>query len=384
MFSLLAEAQELERNDKIILADIPGYITLKGDFHMHTVFSDGHVWPTFRVREAENDGLDIIALTEHTGNSRVSHDYDVDHDVIKKDISYDIAKTQPKNQVLIIKGAEISPGVPPFHNNAIFIQKADDIPIDYLEMGDKYVMKKNATREELMAPFLEVKRQGGFVFYNHPMHLRQFYNWEKAENKDVFTDFHKELLEMGILGGVEVVNGGRYNSMAHRIAEKYRLTMFADSDAHHDIGFKDSHRPMTLVFAKSKTEEAVKDAILNGRTMIYHKDFLIGRIREAEPFFKSAIKLEAKMDKYKNMPILKVKILNKTDVPYKITFHSDYIVQNLPMQRTTLIPHDNTEIMIGPLWDKPKEINLEIEIQSILVSPDNSLKTEFKIPVPTK
>jgi len=118
--------------------------------------------------------------------------------------------------------------------------------------------------------------------------------------------------------------------------------------------------------------------------MIYHRDFLIGRIREAEPFFKSAIKLEAKMDKYKNMPILKVKILNKTDVPYKITFHSDYIVQNLPMQRTTLIPHDNTEIMIGPLWDKPKEINLEIEIQSILVSPDNSLKTEFKIPVPTK
>ena len=27
------------------LPDIPGYITLKGDFHMHTPFSDGTVWP---------------------------------------------------------------------------------------------------------------------------------------------------------------------------------------------------------------------------------------------------------------------------------------------------------------------------------------------------
>jgi len=32
---------------------------------MHTVFSDGHVWPSFRVNEAIRDGLDVISLTEH-------------------------------------------------------------------------------------------------------------------------------------------------------------------------------------------------------------------------------------------------------------------------------------------------------------------------------
>src|SRR5918996_2544961 len=45
--------------------DLPGLKTLKGDFHLHTVFSDGRVWPTVHVQEAWRDGLDVIALTEH-------------------------------------------------------------------------------------------------------------------------------------------------------------------------------------------------------------------------------------------------------------------------------------------------------------------------------
>ena len=45
--------------------DLPGFRTLKGDFHLHTVFSDGNVWPTVHVQEAWRDGLDVIALTEH-------------------------------------------------------------------------------------------------------------------------------------------------------------------------------------------------------------------------------------------------------------------------------------------------------------------------------
>jgi len=45
--------------------DVPGYKTLTCDLHMHTVFSDGAVWPIIRVDEAMRDGLDVIAITEH-------------------------------------------------------------------------------------------------------------------------------------------------------------------------------------------------------------------------------------------------------------------------------------------------------------------------------
>jgi len=44
----------------INIPDISGYHTLKCDFHMHTVFSDGLVWPTVRVQEAYLEGLDAI------------------------------------------------------------------------------------------------------------------------------------------------------------------------------------------------------------------------------------------------------------------------------------------------------------------------------------
>ena len=56
-------AQEARRTRPV--PDIPGYVTLKADFHLHSIFSDGEVWPTVHVREALRDGLDAISLTEH-------------------------------------------------------------------------------------------------------------------------------------------------------------------------------------------------------------------------------------------------------------------------------------------------------------------------------
>ena len=45
--------------------DAGEYKVLKCDFHQHTVFSDGQVWPKTRVVEAWEEDLDAIALTEH-------------------------------------------------------------------------------------------------------------------------------------------------------------------------------------------------------------------------------------------------------------------------------------------------------------------------------
>ena len=62
-----AEAQDISLRVRtpIRLPDLPGYLTLKCDLHIHTVFSDGLVWPTVRVEEAWREGLDAIAITDH-------------------------------------------------------------------------------------------------------------------------------------------------------------------------------------------------------------------------------------------------------------------------------------------------------------------------------
>lgn len=44
---------------RIVIPDIEGYKTLKGELHIHTVFSDASVWTTPRIDEAMTEGLDF-------------------------------------------------------------------------------------------------------------------------------------------------------------------------------------------------------------------------------------------------------------------------------------------------------------------------------------
>lgn len=50
---------------------------VSSDLHIHTVFSDGVVWPTLRVDEAVRDSIDLISLTEHIEYQ--SHLNDIPH-----------------------------------------------------------------------------------------------------------------------------------------------------------------------------------------------------------------------------------------------------------------------------------------------------------------
>ncbi len=84
----------------IDIPNLPGYITLKCDFHLHTVFSDGKVWPTVRVDEAYRDGLDAIALADHLGRR---HDEDI---VTSRNRPYEIAADRAKAKgIILIKGS---------------------------------------------------------------------------------------------------------------------------------------------------------------------------------------------------------------------------------------------------------------------------------------
>ena len=77
-FTFLVQAQEISNGvmhlnelrkptyrEIINIPEVNGYQVLKCDFHTHTVFSDGLVWPNIRAQEAWEEGLDAIALTEH-------------------------------------------------------------------------------------------------------------------------------------------------------------------------------------------------------------------------------------------------------------------------------------------------------------------------------
>ena len=89
LFSIVVFSQDHSHalGRKLKFPDVPGYKTLKCDFHQHTVFSDGSVWPDIRVMEALMDDLDAISLTEHLEYQ--PHKDDIPHPDINR--SYNIA-----------------------------------------------------------------------------------------------------------------------------------------------------------------------------------------------------------------------------------------------------------------------------------------------------
>ncbi|MFR5271061.1 MAG: hypothetical protein ACLTGI_11695 [Hoylesella buccalis] len=88
--------------ENIVLPEVNGYQLLKCDFHQHTVFSDGYVWPNVRNQEAWEEGLDAFALTDHIEYHPHKDDVTTDHNR-----SYEVAKEgAAKNNVLFIKGSK--------------------------------------------------------------------------------------------------------------------------------------------------------------------------------------------------------------------------------------------------------------------------------------
>lgn len=222
--------------------DLDTLLTLTADLHMHTVFSDGSVWPDIRVQEAVRDSLDAIAITEHLEYQ--PHQSDIPHP--DRNRAWQVAEKSARPYPLtVIRGSEITRDMPPGHSNAIFIQDANKL-----------------LQEDPLEVFKEARRQGAFTFWNHP-------NWI-AQRKDgvaTLTDLHRQLIADTLLHGIEVVNDVTYSDEALQIALDYNLTLIGTSDIHGLVDWQyhvpeGGHRPVTLVFAEENNAEALKKAPL--------------------------------------------------------------------------------------------------------------------------
>ena len=122
------------------------------DLHTHSVFSDGRVWPSLRVEEAQRDGLSVLAITEHL--EWQPHLEDIPHP--DRNRAYEIAKQRAQNsEVLVINGAEVTRGVEVGHINAVFISDANAMmtpgkPSAYVDddMGERFMYPTPENLEE--------------------------------------------------------------------------------------------------------------------------------------------------------------------------------------------------------------------------------------------
>lgn len=277
------------------IPDIPGYQTLKCDFHIHTVFSDGTVWPTVRVEEAWEEGLDAIAISDHIEYRPHSKDIVATHNR-----SYEIAEPLAEQRgIILIRAAEITRSMPPGHLNALFIRNAN-----LLE------------RENVTDALKEAREQGAFILWNHP-------GW-KVQQPDttLWWQEHTTLLRNDLMHGIEVYNSSEYYPEALDWAVGKKLTMFCNTDAHSPISMsydlEDSHRPMTLVFARSRTSGGIKEALFGRRTAVYFDNTLMGQANILEPLFFASLKIDEVPLRLKNGDTKQVRIINNSDVDYEL------------------------------------------------------------------
>jgi hypothetical protein len=350
LFNFLLAAFALGQSRREInFPDILGYKTLKCDFHMHTVFSDGLVWPTVRVDEAWREGLDAISITDHIEYQPHKQDIPTNHNS-----PYKIALSQAKEKnILLIKGTEITRETPPGHFNAIFIQDANSL--DTKDLFD--VMKAAA-------------KQNAFVFWNHP-------GWQ-PEHKGWF-DTHTTLYENKWMHGIEVVNGDSYYPEAHQWCLEKNLTLMSNSDIHEPSILPESspenHRSMTLVFARQRSIDAVKEALVEGRTTAWFKNQLIGREKYLDAIFKESIEISKPYNKYKDTIWIEIKNNADIDIDLKRVGTLGPTQLTLAANATTILKTGT-----GAEADKvPEQIEMSYTARNFLIAPDKGLPVTLTI-----
>jgi predicted metal-dependent phosphoesterase TrpH len=357
LFVLINVQQGFSQSRKIIdLPDIPGYHTLKGDFHMHTVFSDGTVWPTVRVEEAWLEGLDVIAISDHIEYRPHSKDVVADHNR-----SYEIAEPLAgKLGIILVRAAEITRSMPPGHLNALFIENAN-----LLE------------RDDVFAALQEARDQGAFILWNHP-------GW-KAQQPDttLWWDEHTRLLNQDLLHGIEVYNSKEYYPEAIDWAVEKDLTMFGNSDVHPPIGMAynltKNHRPMTLVFAKNKTLQGVREALFSQRTAVYFDNTLMGTSTLLEPLFFASLNIDDSPLGLQNREAVFVEIENNSDIDYELELVQPGVGFDAP-ENIVLKAHHATPVELRGNSDQVATMNqLKVfyKVKNMSVSSGKNLVVTF-------
>lgn len=329
---------------QITIPDVEGFKVLKGDFHIHTIYSDGNVVPDERVPEAVQNGLDVISITDHFECSPNIYQPDRWNIATHKDANYNIAyeaakSTADEKNLLLVRGGEITKDMPPGHFNALFTK--DNNAIGAVITDWRKMLQVAAD-------------QGAFLLWNHPGWEAQIGNGAALR----FTDVHEEIYKRGWMHGIEIFNWEEYYPIVSDWCNERDLALFANSDIHptelEAYGIQSTLRPITLVLAKERSLESVKEALFAKRTIAWADGLLWGRDPWLPALFRASVVI-------KTITPGVLELTNISSLPVSVTIGGAVIELPKDISRRVYRAEDVKQItvanwMIG--MNKPLEINI--------------------------
>ena len=348
--------------------DVPGFKTLKADFHLHTVFSDGNVWPTVHVQEAWRDGLDVIALTEHAEYH--PHAADVKVDIGR---SYVVAKPLADQLgIILIPGVEITKPDPP----AALVLPEGSAHFNALFITDPGVLN---VPNDLMEALRRAKAQNAFVFWNHPRYRVSRALW--------FPPIARAF-DAGLFQGMELVNGPDFYDEAYPWIAERRLTILANSDAHDPIPPRTAtaHRPITLLFAKTADLEGVRDALVSRRTAAWQGDDVWGPEEYLRGLWTASIVVETPALTRKPGVGPSLRLRNVSAIPMHVVVRGapEWMVVSSPLtleaESATLVrPSFTSAVPAGE-----HRLDLTLEVTNLHTGPGENLIVKMPLTVVSK
>ena len=337
----------------IVLPQVNGYNVYKADLHIHTIYSDGHVSPEFRVIEAWNDGLDVLAITEHIEYRNLEKDMlefmagyvkknaeAVNWNIVSEpadgrgiqtdlDMSVRLAqKAAEKYGLTIIPGAEISRAPETTgHFNVLFTTDNDAI-----YHPDPLESMKNA------------KAQGALLIHNHP-------GWRRPSLDMI--EFEKKIYPMGILDGIEVMNQLDFYPRALERAREYGLYVTSNTDMHTSTyeyyRLNGALRNMTLIFAKDKSLESLKEAMKARRTLAYSFGTIAGEEQLLVDFFNASVSYEPVYVDADGVRTYELR--NNSSFSYTLNFGADpVLLEPLSVVRRTVEAGKEIKFEVLNMW----------------------------------
>ena len=329
-----------------------GRLVLSVDTHTHSVFSDGHVWPTVRVWEANKDRLDAMAITEHL-------EYQPNRDDIPhpdRNRAFELAVKENKRgrertDLLVIPGAEITRKYAPGHVNALFIEDTNPL------LTVKH--RREETYDTALKALRAAKAQQGFMIWNHPAWPRDFPDGVIKISKE-----QQALFDEGLIQGIEVANGDYFNDSSLQVALDHDLTIIGASDIHGLIDYDydingGGHRTVTLAFAIERSVESIATALFRQQTVAVFDRQFIGRENELKTLFTSMVSFERLPARRDDSQQTAVRISNAGPIDIELEVLGD-VSLNKSAGYVTVPSHGSTIILV--LDHAPSdEIELQLE-----------------------
>ncbi len=372
IFALLAAQTAPERTwtraDDTRRIDFP--VTAKGeqvlavDTHTHTIFSDGVVWPSFRLWEAEQDHLAAYAVTDHLE----AHPYSPDIVTDDHNRPYAIAVKEAariSSKVLPIPGVEITRGMPWGHFNALFLKDVNALAVDP-------TMSKDPT-EVLKA----ARGQGAVIIWNHPWALPGL----DPAMAELMPAEQRGLLKAGLFDAVEIANSAQYSAAAFDMALKYGLAVVGASDVHGAVDAdmqipEGQHRTTTLVLAKDGSAEAIRAAMLQKRTAALYRQALYGREQELSQIVGAALRMtgKARAQSFLTKDMVQVELHNDAFMPLQLRLSASPLTNS---RMLTVPAHGKVVIQFANVPDMAA-FTLEAEVLNAFVDPQRNLKVMLR------